>query len=696
MADEVVLREVTNLVSSASAMRLYPDAAMLYCRKALECIVHNKYNEIFGDFPTRNDVGHFSSVSSIMKKIQPELTGQTIHTLHSINHQAKSSIHWSKESRGGTEGKFHHVIAVISQIRAVFIDLYGMEIPEVEPVHSQSDLSTEIVNQTITDITSMVSDQHEPDIDELNFVELTSDAAEEALQSGMHISPQKELQIGKLAATAGEYERAITHLEQAAFRLKSTFDWKEMIDAKLELASVHRTLGDNGLARNLAEECLDLAQSRNLHHSIAESYKMLGNTFRNSETDDAIKHYKNALKIYSSIGDEQGQGAIYHNLGLIHHHQGSFEIAEDLYNRSYQIDKNSNNLMGQSSSLNQLGMLERDRDNIDLAMNLFEQAMDLAMRLNYRNGVARAHSNLANACEATGDIDAAIYHQNESTNIRTEIGLIKLARKGKHKLARYLRKEGRYKEALDELEGLLQDSEQFTEDEALLKHLSQVYTEIGTVHARLEDYNMALKSYQTALEIDEKLSELNWQMYDYRQIGRMQLFGLKDYDSACTAFSKALELAMGLNDSEEIAAALSYLGDVEYGRDKHKLAKQHYTACLGVIEGSDGGGNLDHITITLIDLASCATRLDEFKESNAYLDRAIQICQRQGFAKHERKATYILAWNHHQTENYETAESLLRKTVELFNHSQTNLPNWFIEQGYTDHTADWDYPKQDC
>ena len=45
-----------------------------------------------------------------------------------------------------------------------------------------------------------------------------------------------------------------------------------------------------------------------------------------------------------------------------------------------------------------------------------------------------------------------------------------------------------------------------------------------------------------------------------------------------------------------------------------------------------------------------------------------------------------------EREDYESAERNYREYVRIFNKIGLPLPDWYIENGYTDSDADWDFP----
>ena len=64
-----VEHEVTNFLLTALQFPNFPDMGMLQCRKAMECILHHKYYEEYGEYPETDDKGKYPSIMKIWKGI---------------------------------------------------------------------------------------------------------------------------------------------------------------------------------------------------------------------------------------------------------------------------------------------------------------------------------------------------------------------------------------------------------------------------------------------------------------------------------------------------------------------------------------------------------------------------------------------------------------------------------------------------
>jgi len=687
MSRQPVVNEIATLLANANSMKDFPDAAMLYCRKALECISHSKFSEMFGAFP---NLEQYPSFSKVMKKIGVELNSQTKETMWSVNAQTRSSLHWSKETEGGREGKFHHVLAVIQQIKAIFHDIFGSELQLKQSPDSQKSLATEIIDENITHSISTINSEGEYELDELEHIEITIDAAQEAVENGVLFTSERELELGKLSVISGSYAGAKSYLEQAKRGFENAENWEGMVKAMIELAVLYRTLGDDEDARNLVEQCCEISKSKNLESCLAASYKMFGNICREDEQLKAEQFYNDAMQIYKKLNDENGIAEIYHNLGIILKDNGLLDEAENFNKRGYEVKKKNNNKKGQCSSLNQFGQIEKKRGNTLAAIRYYESALNIAIEINYNNGQAMSHSNLANCHIDIGDFEAARFHQTEAITIRQEIGLIYLAISGKKKMARYLKKEKKYNEAKVILKELISFVDENMDGNTAKKLNCRLFTDLGNIYYELEQFKDAIHNFKMALQIDEEMGKERWQGIDLRNMGKSYL-EINEFNLARKSFEKSLELAKRKSDNFSIVRSYGGLGEVEYKEGNVADAKKYYQLCLKVCENLEWPKAIVSI---LISIAHCDIITDNFPEANNNLIRAIKLSQSHNYAIGEREATPMLAWNFHQIEDFSNAEPLLRKIVYLYKEADLELPIWFVKNGYTDHKSVWDYPKQ--
>ena len=108
-----------------------------------------------------------------------------------------------------------------------------------------------------------------------------------------------------------------------------------------------------------------------------------------------------------------------------------------------------------AASYNQLGRLARYTEDFEQSVYFHNLALDIAKKLNYKNGIARTYSNLSMTYNKTGNHNLSQEYGEEAIQIRNEIGLKRQAINGEIRIANTCISEEKYPEALNILEPLI-------------------------------------------------------------------------------------------------------------------------------------------------------------------------------------------------------------------------------------------------
>ncbi|CAF1171998.1 unnamed protein product [Adineta steineri] len=166
--------------------------------------------------------------------------------------------------------------------------------------------------------------------------------------------------FGKLLCDMGEYESAIKY-------------FSDLLDNSLNLKNDSRAVYLN---------------------NIGVCYNEMKNT------DQALKYYKEACKIYEQTNNERGISTCQHNIASIYHSQGDNEKASQLalealdFRQSDKIDK--------ASTLNLLGCIRLARRENEAAFNNFQESLQL--RLKYLGNINPYHPDIGVSHQNLGKI----------------------------------------------------------------------------------------------------------------------------------------------------------------------------------------------------------------------------------------------------------------------------------------------------
>jgi tetratricopeptide (TPR) repeat protein len=222
-----------------------------------------------------------------------------------------------------------------------------------------------------------------------------------------------------------------------------------------------------------------------LHHSLGEWAK-------------ARDGYEQTLQIARELGDKRGLASSIHNLGTLQQDQGNLAEAARLFGESLQIKRELRNTRGVAYSLGQLGMLQQDQGNLAQAARLYEESLRIHRELGDRNGIAFGLHHLGTLQRDQGDLGAAIRLQEESLQIYRELG-------DKRGIA----------SSLDQLGMVREEQRKLTEAARFYEENLQINRELGDpsgIAISLGKFGLLLKQMNETKQALEKLV-LAWTLF---------------------------------------------------------------------------------------------------------------------------------------------------------------------------------------
>ncbi|QSE98789.1 tetratricopeptide repeat-containing sensor histidine kinase [Fulvivirga lutea] len=350
-------------------------------------------------------------------------------------------------------------------------------------------------------------------------------------------------------------------------------------------------LTKSGAAQNLA--MIDSLKSVLLGLSGEEKVKVLRDLcyYSGFKTDfeEAVSYGLEAIAYASEIGDKNGMGASYQDLGTVYKHSGRLEMALDLYEKArlifketanyeseafvmhnigvtYSIKEDYPTAMGYlfkaldmkdslggvaiSSTLNSIGEVYRKRRDDDKALEYYFRALEEGNKTQNKDHISQALNNIEIIYRQKGDYEKAQEYRMQVIRIKTELGddyglAISYNNLGElyavqgqlKKAVEYFQKSLEIKVRLDNQEGIAFTSRQlasvysrlndFKNADKFAKKSLAFYNEVGNV-------NMESKTYKTLSEIYKSFGRFEQALQYYERYS-----SLKD-----SVFNKAKEVIM--------------------------------------------------------------------------------------------------------------------------------------------------------
>lgn len=377
-----------------------PDAAMLYCRKALECIVHHLYFLEKGEYPKEKPDGSRPGVVTLLKILKNSMGRQTNTVLFSINAQTRGSMHWDEESRGEV-AKNHHVGDVIRQIRSVFFDLFEIELTldgiEIDDVRLEKALKKNIAID-ISNFTNEAQSENDYSEEELEDMDAILDVAEFATGKNIDFDPFNLLELANIAQLRGKIPEAERHFSKALEGITENMV-KPFFRAISGLAECALDRGSPEEARNYWNRCRQHAQNHSDQHLESQAIGNLGLAYmREGNLEFAKNLYIESMELQKSEGDQKGVATNLFNITNIEIQMHNVGAAFVSSLEAYQIYTVLNDPDGLANCSDQMGCIQSLLGNFEKALELHNAALELFLSFDEPDvdSVIMCKGNMAN------------------------------------------------------------------------------------------------------------------------------------------------------------------------------------------------------------------------------------------------------------------------------------------------------------
>lgn len=247
------------------------------------------------------------------------------------------------------------------------------------------------------------------------------------------------LSMGKTASISGDYDMALSYMNQAVELLEEVKNYKELARTYVNLGLVYKNLSDFDAAIEQFDLASKLARQHQLKDQEAAAaankaivFSSLGNY------QQALENYQSAMKIYQETQDSLRYAKMLMNTGLVYwkwdkndlalelqlQAKDVFELKKDFvelgrvynnigrmyyqdfqdttlaleyYQKSLEIREKLGNQLGMVTVLTNIGNIYRDKDQLDKAFENYEKSMKISQFIGHRQGVALASYYMAMA-----------------------------------------------------------------------------------------------------------------------------------------------------------------------------------------------------------------------------------------------------------------------------------------------------------
>ena len=267
--------------------------------------------------------------------------------------------------------------------------------------------------------------------------------------------------------------------------------------------------------------------------------------------------------------------------------------------------------------LNELSKEYLKTEHSDTAIKYNNLALQLAQKLNFKQGMARAHTNIGHIYCDRGNYLSALKNYSVALKIIKENNLHQEIANAYNNIVNVYSYQANYPEALKNYFFSLKKSEEIGDKQAV----SFAYSGIGIIYFYQKNYEKSLKSFFASLKIDQEIGNKEGIADSYNNIAAVY-YNQKRYSEAAKIYFNSLKINQENKDKQGIAVCYNNIGGVYFAQGNYQEALKNFIASLKIKEEI---GLLGGIASNLIHLGETQTKLKNYKIAQEYFNKALAI-----------------------------------------------------------------------
>jgi len=384
----------------------------------------------------------------------------------------------------------------------------------------------------------------------------------------------------------------------------------------------------------------------------------------------AINKYKEALAIWSEIGDLRGQGYCLSNIGRSHKALGEVVPALDYLSQGSSRLQEAGDLPGQAYVLNETGTTYRELGDLAKAVVNYENALQIRLTYGDRYGLSQLYNNLGLTYSYMGYQAKAADNYGKALPLWQELGLQSLEINTLNNLAKAHAEMGELDQALTEYQKVLDhcnyvlnnNQDDLKRDAIFLKPYA--LNGLGLVYDTWADTDNALIYYQDALGLFQENKNSRGEADVLDNLGLTHAF-LGDGQRALEYFNKALVIRQRLKEPKGLGITLSNLGFAYSVLEDNQEALNQLTLALPFSQSSRDR-RFEAYTLVRIGMAHLA--LHERQQALESYEKALAIQQEPDFVDRRGQAITLDKMAEALALSSDSTEQALSKYQQALDH----------------------------
>ena len=342
-------------------------------------------------------------------------------------------------------------------------------------------------------------------------------------------------------------------------------------------------------------------------------------------TEEDIKKLEERLKALRSEPREGAKGIekVDVLIELAHRHYSSNpQKTEDYASQALALAEKQDYKNGIAESSRIIGITCALKGDYDKALERYHQALEIFEEVGDKEGSANCSNNIGLVHKNRGDYEKALEYQQKALLNFEEIGDRSGVAYSYKNIGLIHDKRGSYDKALEHYLGALK----IFEDDGDKKGIAVCSASIGVVYKKQAEYELALEYYHKALEVFTEIGNKQFMAHTYNNIGIIYK-NQSDYDQALEHCNKALNIFEEIGDKRGIANSYGNLGVIHGKRGSYDQSLEYYVNALKIFE--EIGDKLS-IAISYGNIGQVHTQLKRYDSALDNLQKCLELTQEIG------------------------------------------------------------------
>ena len=369
---------------------------------------------------------------------------------------------------------------------------------------------------------------------------------------------EQQLAKTKVKAEQDDLQNALSNMHFVwARKLENQYDFEGAIAHYLKAYETDKVLRRPFAATDL--------------HNIGAAYR------KSSQSEKAFEFYNQALIMYRTVQDKQGEAAVLNNIGALYWNLSESEKALEFFNQALLIRRVVQDREGEAGTLNNIGAAYNSLSQPEKALEFFNQALPLRRAIQDQKGEAVTLNNIGAAYLRLSQYAKALEFYNQALPIYRALQdqqgeAITLINIGAvyGNLNQYEKALESYSQTLP----LLQAVQDQKVEAVALTNIGHAYDNLGQPEKALEFYSQALPLRRVVQDRQGEAATLNNIGAAYRS--------LNQFDNALEFYNQALIIQRVVQDRQGEAGTLNNIGFAHYSLSRYEEALRYYEQALPI------------------------------------------------------------------------------------------------------------------